>query len=202
MSAILLYKYPKGRHKRTQAPPAFSKYKDFRPYLVAEFSNTCVYCRTPDVIPGSRSFAVEHYLPKRHFRSLETQYTNLFLACHTCNGRKGQYFPQTASDLFIPNPCDHVMFDHLRYDGSTAKSHSVNGQFAIERLLLNDSQNVQKREIVATLAVAVQEKRDEFRQMVVHLEKLALRGNKSAAAKLPLASRKADMLAAAVDRFG
>ena len=201
MSSQPLYKYPKQRHRRTENPEAFSRYQDFRPYLISEFSNTCVYCRTPDFLPSSELFGIDHYLPKKQFPSLESEYSNLFLACNRCNRRKGICYPRTIDDSFIPNPCDHVMFDPLRYEGGTAKSHSHNGAFAIEQLLLNDPESLQKRETVMTLATALMAARDKHERMVIRLAKLAAAGDKSAQKKLPVARAKADELAISVRRF-
>lgn len=201
MSSPQLYKFPKLRHKRTEAPGALSKYSDFKPYLISEFSNTCVYCRTPDFLPASEVFGVDHYLPKKHFPKLETTYSNLYFACNTCNRRKGSYFHRSATDPFIPNPCDHVMFDHLRYDGSTAKPHSASGKFAVDQLLLNDPDFITKRETIVACAAAVSIELDSLLKMVARLKKLAAVGNKSAAQKLPDAISDADKIAKRLNRF-
>lgn len=61
---------------------------------------------------------------------------------------KGAYWPKDGEkdEKFIPNPCDHRMFDHLRYKDGTVVGHSLAGKFSIEQLDLNDPRSVQFRE--------------------------------------------------------
>ncbi len=94
-------------------------------------------------------YAVEHYQPKTEFPALETEYTNLFYSCGTCNGRKGSYVPdddQEKRGEIIPNPCDHVMHSHLRSlpDG-TVSPHSHTGKWTIDHLDLNAPGRISKR---------------------------------------------------------
>ena len=63
--------------------------------------------------------------------------TVLFYACNCCNRRKGNYWPGDFEEIhehFIPNPCDHVMFEHLRYNDAKVDEQSETGNFTIEHL--------------------------------------------------------------------
>jgi hypothetical protein len=79
---------------------------------------------------------------------LERVYTNLFYACNPCNRRKGDFWPgesERAGAVFIPNPCDHVMFDHLRFERGEVVGKSAAGKFVIETLDLNEEAVVEYR---------------------------------------------------------
>ena len=54
------------------------------------------------------------------FPELVADYTNLFYCSNGCNSRKGAFWPtsdQMTLGIYVPNPCDHVMFDHMRKNG-------------------------------------------------------------------------------------
>jgi uncharacterized protein (TIGR02646 family) len=141
------YVYPKTRHTRTEQPRQWRRYQTYKRTLQREFREQCVYCRKAD--HGDRdSFGVDHFRPKSLFPQLAVDYTNLFYACNPCNARKGDYWPDDEhahADMFIPNPCDHVMFEHLRYVDGTTHAKSRTGQFTIARLDLNDPAAVRSR---------------------------------------------------------
>ena len=135
------YSYPKTRHLRTQSPGFYSNYRSYKAHLKIEFERKCVYCCQPDSIaPNANSYGVDHYKPKSIFPQEATNYGNLFYCCSSCNTWKGNYWPKPSDLLtrFIPNPCDHVMFDHLRFQGASVIAKSSAGEFAVERLDLND----------------------------------------------------------------
>jgi hypothetical protein len=121
------------------------------------------------------TFSVDHYRPRSRFPELECEYSNLFYACSACNRRKGAFWPderQWAQGLFIPNPCDFTMSDHLRFEGTRVEALSSAGQLAEEILLLNEERDILYREFLlrtierclGELEIALQQlsKLDEF----------------------------------------
>lgn len=142
------YSYPKTLHSRTQTPPQFGDYRKYKPYLQREFTRVCVYCRTPDTVGRSPVFHVEHYRPKSLFPHLVNIYSNLFYCCAQCNVRKGAYWPNVATTgaPVIPNPCDMVMFTHLRFVDGTVEGRTPVGTFAVEKLDLNEPDVVKFRQ--------------------------------------------------------
>lgn len=145
------FKYPKIKHTRRHNPPSWRSYQLYKPILREEFEKKCVYCRLPDSYKGQDNFGVDHYKPKNSFPHLKTEYTNLFYSCNCCNRRKGVYWPDTTllqAKQFIPNPCDHIMFDHLKYKGVIVEEKSVTGLFAIEILDLNDEASIEYRQFL------------------------------------------------------
>ncbi len=106
-------------------------------------------------------YGVDHYRPKRFFKHLLTAYSNLFYCCNPCNRRKGEYWPPRGKvkTHFIPNPCDHEMFQHLRFKGATVETKSVAGNVAEELMDLNDPQAVAYRKFILDTITAYEEKR-------------------------------------------
>ncbi len=142
--------YPKVRHQRQFAPKKqYKRYQTYKHLLRLEFNGKCVYCQMPLSLRESGHFGVDHYRPKKLYPGLECEYTNLFYCCNTCNSRKGSYWPSTsAKELtdFIPNPCDHRMFEHLRFAGAMVEGRTQAGRIAIELLDLNDPAAVELRD--------------------------------------------------------
>ncbi len=142
--------YPKSRHARRERPGVLSTYQKYKPSLRREFERKCVYCRMPDSMKDPEMYGVDHYRPKHRFEQLVTSYPNLFYCCNPCNSRKGDYWPPwgRGKTHFIPNPCDHEMFRHLRFKGSSVQSRSDAGKVAEELLDLNDPEVVRYRELI------------------------------------------------------
>lgn len=152
------FSYPKSRHSRTQTPPEYANYRSYKPFLRIEFDRCCVYCRHPDGIKTTDAFGVDHYRPKKLFPALATSYLNLYYCCNACNARKDAYWPANSFERthFIPNPCEHEMFRHLRYDGAKVESKTRAGEVAVATLQLNDSVSIRWRETVLQSIDALQ----------------------------------------------
>jgi hypothetical protein len=142
------FAYPKTQHRRGPDPGPYTSYKTYKRHLRDEFQGTCVYCRVRDSVDREALFAVEHYRPQSVFPYLITEWNNLFYACLSCNGAKSNFVARgvLAKTRFIPNPCDHVMFAHLRYKGAVVEAHSKTGEFVIDQLDLNAPTSLQFRE--------------------------------------------------------
>ncbi|HSK81259.1 MAG TPA: HNH endonuclease [Thermoanaerobaculia bacterium] len=143
--------YPRVRHTRTQRPHRFSDYRRYKPFLRMEFSRQCVYCRLPDGLRGENAFGVDHYRPVSRFPELECEYANLFYACNSCNWRKGDFWPeprQWAEGRLIPNPCDHRMAEHLRFERTRVSALTAAGLVTLEFLLLNQPDDVEYRDFL------------------------------------------------------
>lgn len=127
---------------------------------------------------GRDSFGVDHYRPKKKFPDLETTYSNLFYACNCCNRRKGDFWPtaeETLAGRFIPNPCDHAMFEHLRYRSAHVDPGTPAGKQAESKLMLNDKDSVEYREMVLGLMILTEEKIGVLRETIVRIEMKALK---------------------------
>jgi HNH endonuclease len=146
---VELFHYPKTIHNRTLAPRPFVNYQTYKKYLRIEFKATCVYCRMPDRFSEKNYYAVEHYKPKKKFPELKAEYSNLFYACGTCNTWKGEFWPsdeQIAANIFVPNPCDYRMYDHLRsHSNGTVTAATQAGKWTVDLLCLNEPLQIEKR---------------------------------------------------------
>lgn len=146
------FRYPQSKHRR-KYNPQYRTNKSYKKVLRYEFNRQCIYCRRPEFYKHE-DFGVEHYKPKEIFPELEWDYDNLFYACNTCNSRKGESWPtktQIANNAFIPNPCEHIMFKHLKFHGATVELRSEAGIYTDELLDLNDDVAVSFREAIIYL---------------------------------------------------
>lgn len=158
MTKVSPFRYPKSKHTRKLSPLPQSSYRKYKPFLREEFGSRCVYCTLSDLLKGQESFGVDHYKPKKKFPSLETEYSNLFYACNVCNSRKGDFWPsseQLANRHFVPNPCDHIMYDCLGAAGPFIKAKNSTGKFALDILDLNDPRTVRYRQMVIDVCSAL-----------------------------------------------
>lgn len=154
------FHYSKLIHQRTITPPAYSNYRRYKPSLRQEFHGQCVYCRALESYKGQESFGVDHYRPKKRFPALANEYLNLYYSCNRCNSYKGDFWPSSENierGQFVPNPCEHVMFQHMRYKNGGVAGVSNAGKWTAEHLDLNDPQTVLFREsfVKAIEAVAI-----------------------------------------------
>ena len=149
--------YPTKKHQRTETPPVYANYRNYKPYLKDEFSGRCVYCRKADSDQDSGSFHVEHYKPKLMFSDLVNVYSNLFYACASCNRFKGKYWSAEQSKQVL-NPCDHVMSQHLVFESELVEKRSSQGGFNIELLRLNNAETVSYRKGVIALTLLLVER--------------------------------------------
>lgn len=139
--------YPKSRHVRTVKAPKLSSYRRYKKYLRKEFLGQCIYCRMPDSVMGLAQFGADHYLPQSRYPHLATTYSNLFYCCNSCNSYKGDAPPVgTPPDVFVPNPCDYVMYAHMRFKHARVEHVTKAGKYTVELLDLNEESLVARRE--------------------------------------------------------
>lgn len=80
------FAYPTSPHTRRHAPPLFTRYQKYKPWLRDEFVFTCVYCLSRETWNRNSNFyGVEHYKPKSKFEAGRVDYANLLYACNDCN---------------------------------------------------------------------------------------------------------------------
>jgi hypothetical protein len=137
-----VFVYPRSKRTRMYGPPhRLPRYQDYKPLLKVEFEAHCVYCLRRDALsPYNDNFGVDHYRPRKLFPHLEREYSNLFYACNRCNATKGSFWRDSAVHPdFIPNPCDHVMAEHLSFHNTLRiVPLSPAGECAVEILRLDD----------------------------------------------------------------
>jgi hypothetical protein len=172
------FRYPKSRHSRRLQPRHYTRYGSFKKYLRIEFEQKCIYCRRPDSVHPNdhKSFAVEHYRPKDRFEDLTCDYHNLFYACSMCNSYKGEYWPQSDDEPFFPNPCDHVMMDHVRFVDCMVEAKSKHGAFMRDALRLNDETLVSWRKSAVHIIRSFEKEIAELKSLKIKLRKRINRG--------------------------
>jgi hypothetical protein len=198
------FRYPENRHSRSQKPDSFSDYRRYKPYLRTEFGRQCVYCRMPDGAQGKAAFGVDHYRPASRFPDLLCTYANLFYSCNVCNRLKRDFWPDEqkwTNGLFLPNPCDHLMSEHLQYTGASVLPASRAGELAIDLLLLNDESVIGYREFILR---SIERCLAEEQMILATLLDLEARlteaqGAQLAGISLDIAGLKADLVAVRTD---
>jgi hypothetical protein len=171
------------QHQRTETPPFYRNYRAYKADLRKEFGGRCVYCRASDAISGVQGFGVDHYRPKRRFATLATEYLNLYYSCNRCNSNKGQFWPtpqQQKAKVFVPNPCEHVMADHMRFHGSAVAHRSNAGEFTVELLDLNEPDVVKLRDAIIRAVALMDERIRALRHTIRQIAKIAKKASNAA----------------------
>jgi len=195
--------YPKSRQQRTFNPRQYTRYQTYKRILRLEFSGKCVYCHMPSSMRGYASFGVDHYRPQQRFPELAVTYSNLYYCCSTCNSAKGKYWPTTAAlekTHFLPNPCDHSMFEHLRFRGATVEARTTQGRVALKLLDLNDPETVEFRQLVLASVEIWEDRKAQFLQKKEKAGRL-VRAGKMTVAVAAEAVAEIDAELAKVDKY-
>lgn len=153
---MVVLKYPSSKHVRTENPDKYKTHKPYKKHLRKEFKYRCVYCNFPDVSKGLQSFGVDHYnpnlKPKKNASIIYEDYNNLFYCCNECNSWKNEFWPTNddlLNGLYIPNPCNDIMSEHLQYLDEKVKYTSDTGDFTIQLLHLNDPDSIEyKKDLI------------------------------------------------------
>jgi len=86
--------------KRRPNPRQVSKYKEYKNDLREDFNGRCGYCDDEDKWGGKRCFHVDHFVPKKHLKTISDQeYNNLVYSCPYCNTHKGSDWPTNDEHL-------------------------------------------------------------------------------------------------------
>lgn len=135
---------------RTEKPPRYKNYRDYKQYLRAEFDYSCAYCNLfESEIGSSKFFHIDHYRPQKKFPKKINDYFNLFYSCPDCNSSKKNYWAsvlQRLLDQFILNPCDHDYDVHFDRSNVEWLAKSKVARWNIDALRLNSQIKLQKRE--------------------------------------------------------
>jgi DNA-binding Lrp family transcriptional regulator len=92
-----------------------------------------------------------------------------------CNSYKGTYWPQNPEEPFFPNPCDHVMTEHVRFIDFRVEAKSKHGGFMEEALRLNEETLVSWRKSHARMIRAFEREIAELKKLKRKLRKRVTR---------------------------
>lgn len=102
-------KYDEFRKFRIQRTcnKEYKRYKSYKKFLKKDFHNRCAYCNTWDYIIEPLGFAIDHYVPRKIFKSIDktlnNNYNNLMYVCPKCNREKSDKFKGDIENLEIKN---------------------------------------------------------------------------------------------------
>ncbi|MEM7559314.1 MAG: HNH endonuclease [Planctomycetota bacterium] len=139
------FAYPSKPHRRKHGP-VYRDFADYKDWLRDDFDFRCVYCLRREVWERRRAIWVVEHLISRHDRpDLATEYTNVVLACTTCNSWK------SASSM--PDPCKmgYGSLVTVRSDGSII-AKKKEGKLLIKIARLDDADSTEwRRKIIHLL---------------------------------------------------
>lgn len=162
--------FPGERQRRGPSPGDFPEHQSYKPYLQREFRRKCVYCRVSDGLKGYESFGVDHYLPKSRFPHLTLDWRNLFYACNVCNTWKGESV--STPELFLPNPSEHRMADHLQYQDADVEAYTRHGEWLVELLHLPERRDLREF-ILSALGQFLAARNELLRDLIAYESRLA-----------------------------
>jgi uncharacterized protein (TIGR02646 family) len=127
LQALRRYRRVRGARPKQDAGRALRlaeecyRHPQVKQALVELFHGKCAYCESK--IPHVDYGHIEHYRPRWRFPGLTFDWSNLLLACGTCNGagHKGDRFPAEDEGGPLVNPCEDDPSKHLdfRFDRDT-----------------------------------------------------------------------------------
>ena len=99
-----------GGGKPTDAQSTRYRHSDVKDAIIAETHGKCAYCETKVI--HSQPGDIEHIFPKSLDRTKTFEWSNLTLACRTCNANKSNRDPlaEHIIDPYIIDPTDHLVF--------------------------------------------------------------------------------------------
>ena len=112
--------------------------------------NCCEYCLLPQD-SCSLTHHIEHVVARQHGGT--DDHSNLALACHRCNLRKGPNLtgidPITGEIVPLFDPRRDRWLDHFRFRGPVIEGVTAVGRTTIKVLSMNDTRRIERRELLA-----------------------------------------------------
>jgi 5-methylcytosine-specific restriction endonuclease McrA len=112
--------------------------------------NCCEYCLLSQD-SCSLTHHIEHVVPRQHGGT--DDHSNLALACHRCNLRKGPNLtgidPITGEIVPLFDPRRDRWFDHFRFRGPVIEGVTAVGRTTVKVLSMNDTRRIERRELLA-----------------------------------------------------
>jgi hypothetical protein len=139
------------------APTVSGGYTLFRPYVRADFIETCAYCLLSELFAaGQQNFELDHFFPAAKFPGRKQDFYNLYYACHPCNHIKRAKWPDPqleAQGVGFVDLCQDNFENHFKelpdghWEGLTESA-----KYTIDALRLNRLHLVQIRLLLRKLA--------------------------------------------------
>ena len=112
--------------------------------------NCCEYCLLPQD-SCSLTHHIEHVVARQHGGT--DDHSNLALACHRCNLRKGPNLtgidPITGEIVPLFDPRRDRWLDHFRFRGPVIEGVTAVGRTTVKLLSMNDTRRIERRELLA-----------------------------------------------------
>lgn len=131
-------------------------YSKFRPSVRSDFREHCGYCLLPELLAaGEDAFELDHFRPRSRFPTFETDFYNLYYACHPCNRIKHDKWPSEELQqrgIGIVDLCADDFETHFRLqpDGRW-EGLTPSAVYTIDLLRLNRAHLVQVRLLIQAI---------------------------------------------------
>ena len=146
-----------GVFSRKNPAPKESIYTKYRTDVRIDFCECCAYCLLHEILAaGKENFELDHFRPKSKFPHLETEYSNIYYSCHSCNKAKWSHWPNEAlTNLGFRyiDLCSEIHSDHFReeQDGRWTPLTKA-AEYTAEKIRLNRPHLVQIRFLLLSIA--------------------------------------------------
>lgn len=88
----------RSKYKTKRNGQNFASYRRYSEEITEDCQFRCVYCDVKMDEVGVEGFHIDHFRPKKNFPELETEPSNLVLACSKCNILKSDDWPTECFD--------------------------------------------------------------------------------------------------------
>ncbi len=144
---------------RTRPAPTVkgAGYARFRSYVRSDFRETCSYCLIAELFAhGEENFELDHFRPRSLFPNLKDDFYNLHWACHPCNHKKRDWWPDAALEVreigFVDLTADDAATHYKVLDDGGLEGLTTSANHTIDKLLLNRKHLVKMRRLLRELA--------------------------------------------------
>jgi hypothetical protein len=132
-----------AKFNRSENPPPFDDYQEYRPFLRRDFRRRCAYCeRNEFTLGGEEFFEIDHFRPVDRFPEQIANYPNLYYTCGKCNRHKARTWPSVdamSRGFRFADPCEEDMYiEHLEeIQGGELRPKTNIGAYTRDHIRLN-----------------------------------------------------------------
>jgi len=142
--------------RRPSVPSVKGNYRQLRRFVREDFSECCAYCLLHELVAhGQENFELDHFRPKSLFPALINDYFNLYYACHVCNHRKRDFWPDSgleAAGYRFLDFCQELFSTHFQEADGRLIPLTAAAAYTVEKLDLNRPHLIQVRTLLRDLA--------------------------------------------------
>ena len=137
-------------------PSVLGGYAAFRPYVRADFRESCAYCLIEELYCGGKeNYELDHFRPRSLFPELQDDFYNLYYSCHPCNHIKRNKWPSLELQrrgISLVDLCRSDFAEHFQEASEGIwEGNTISGRYTIDSLRLNREHLVTIRNLLNRL---------------------------------------------------